>query len=40
LLGFGRRNTEPTAYHRKYFELAVFPEVMVALKSGDLYDKC
>lgn len=38
VLVFGRRqNSEPTAYHRKYYELAVFSEVMVALKSGDLY---
>lgn len=32
-----RPDTEPTAYHRKYYELAVFSEVMIALKSGDLY---
>ncbi|MET3109392.1 TnpA family transposase, partial [Oxalobacteraceae bacterium GrIS 1.18] len=37
-LVFGRRQqVEPSAYHRKYYELAVFSEVMIALKSGDLY---
>ncbi len=37
-LVFGRRqNVEPSTYHRKYYELAVFSEVMIALKSGDLY---
>jgi len=35
---FGRRqNVEQSAYHRKYYELAVFSEVMIALKSGDLF---
>jgi len=35
---FGKRqSTPPTHFHRKYFELAVFSEVMDELKSGDLY---
>lgn len=37
-LVFGKRQTGmPTHFHRKYFELAVFSEVMDELKSGDLY---
>lgn len=32
-----RQSTPPTHFHRKYFELAVFSEVMDELKSGDLY---
>jgi TnpA family transposase len=35
---FGKRqSTAPSHFHRKYFELAVFSEVMDELKSGDLY---
>jgi TnpA family transposase len=35
---FGKRQSAPpTHFHRKYFELAVFSEVMDELKSGDLY---
>jgi TnpA family transposase len=37
-LVFGKRqSTQPSHFHRKYFELAVFSEVMDELKSGDLY---
>lgn len=37
-LVFGKRQSAaPTHFHRKYFELAVFSEVMDELKSGDLY---
>ncbi|MCP3656695.1 MAG: Tn3 family transposase [Herbaspirillum sp.] len=32
-----RQSTAPTHFHRKYFELTVFSEVMDELKSGDLY---
>jgi TnpA family transposase len=35
---FGKRQNSPhTHFHRKYFELALFSEVMDGLKSGDLY---
>lgn len=37
-LVFGKRqNDSAPHFHRKYFELAVFSEVMDELKSGDLY---